>query len=854
MSGTVWVIGGVVVVVTVAVSVIVYFARRQDELEVADEQADTGPEIAENVDFLHADGPEVAALAWSPDGARLASGGADGRVVLWEVSSRSRRWEADLGASSGERIRDLGFSPQGELLSVATDSRLVFVDVGSGEVRSEAPEVTGPRRLQHSRNGRFVATGTDSGGNAHLVQPDSGDIHRTYAVGGRAVHGVDMSADSRSLLAAGENTVLRIWNVKRDRKSYDWFNPTHAFHVPGGDGRGPVEAAAFAGSGQRAVVAGGLGADRSLSGGMLHIVDLEAEETVGQRSSDRPVTCMAVDADGTRVAYPAAGHLDREVIEVVDLQTGETLAATAHEVGTLRSMAYDPAAERLACGADDGRIYLWNSTASGTLSGGPNDHVQADCEVGDLVEGTGPHREFSVPRAPWLRSNVKVVEPSLYDLYEARERLAGPGERPDTLGRLAALRLAWIREESEALQGQLDGLSVSSAGPTVSTDGVGQISGSGSMDIGALSEKKEKLEQQVSGGAGGRAKRVRQMTRRLQAFRDERTPLQQIVLRTPRLMAALSRQTFRATSLGRLASLLIFLMSRFEGGRLDSLQEDGPSLEPSIDADNVTDEERREAIDVLTGVKQFLEERRSHYAEWSERFIEDVGGRIQALEDFQESAREGWENAASSLSDVDEAATAHGRFREVTERKREVYLWFYRALVSAIESGVHELEMLGQENEAEETGEEEADNPFAASELKEEEDAFMALPWEEVPEELRADEAWATLQRKGDLPDALRPGELSSQFRSMAARIVGAEEGRKLVQTAAGIPSMEGLLAGFGQRVSPKLLEGEGAVAERLADEGIDLEPLPDAEVDALKKFDRAATEFLDLRRHAAGI
>src|SRR6185312_8060378 len=60
----------------------------------------------------------VNAVAFSPDGAALASGDYDGRILLWHVADGTLRAAID---GNGFAINALAFAPDGTLLSAASD-------------------------------------------------------------------------------------------------------------------------------------------------------------------------------------------------------------------------------------------------------------------------------------------------------------------------------------------------------------------------------------------------------------------------------------------------------------------------------------------------------------------------------------------------------------------------------------------------------------------------------------------------------------------------------------------------------------------------------------------------------------
>ena len=66
----------------------------------------------------------VNSMAISQDGRLLATGNLDGRIKLWDLTRLI--WLADLNAHT-ERINDLAFSPNSNILASASDDGLGYL-------------------------------------------------------------------------------------------------------------------------------------------------------------------------------------------------------------------------------------------------------------------------------------------------------------------------------------------------------------------------------------------------------------------------------------------------------------------------------------------------------------------------------------------------------------------------------------------------------------------------------------------------------------------------------------------------------------------------------------------------------
>ena len=84
----------------------------------------------------------ASSVTVSADGKTIASGGADGEVVIWSVA---RRRPVAPAVRVGSDVRSLAFSPEGEFLAVGTEAGAVaLVDVASGGTEGSLEGHDGP--------------------------------------------------------------------------------------------------------------------------------------------------------------------------------------------------------------------------------------------------------------------------------------------------------------------------------------------------------------------------------------------------------------------------------------------------------------------------------------------------------------------------------------------------------------------------------------------------------------------------------------------------------------------------------------------------------------------------------------
>jgi WD40 repeat protein len=106
--------------------------------------------------------PTVCCLAFSPDGATLAAGHRDATIVLWEVATGAKR--AALRGHSGP-VECLAFSPDGTTLASGSGDRSIRLwDLASGQMRANPLHHPAPvSALRFTSDGRTLASGCAAG-------------------------------------------------------------------------------------------------------------------------------------------------------------------------------------------------------------------------------------------------------------------------------------------------------------------------------------------------------------------------------------------------------------------------------------------------------------------------------------------------------------------------------------------------------------------------------------------------------------------------------------------------------------------------------------------------------------------
>jgi WD40 repeat protein/serine/threonine protein kinase len=160
--------------------------------------------------FLQGNTDAIRAIAYSPDGRLIATGGRDNTVRLWDASTSQPISEA---IAFTDDVNTVVFSPDSTSLAAGTsDEKIVIRDAATGEVRAEITADAVVWKLAYSPDGQTLVAALDDG-TVRQFDVQTGEAIGEPMVGGRgAVYTVAYSPDGTTIASGGFDNRIRLWN------------------------------------------------------------------------------------------------------------------------------------------------------------------------------------------------------------------------------------------------------------------------------------------------------------------------------------------------------------------------------------------------------------------------------------------------------------------------------------------------------------------------------------------------------------------------------------------------------------------------------------------------------------------
>jgi WD40 repeat protein len=282
-------------------------------------------------EFFNGHRSSVKSVSFNPEGDMLASASADGDLKLWQLDGT----EIETFHGHGGGVQGIGFSKDGKkIVSGSSDKtiRIWQIDgISKKTIKGHDDWVWG---VAYSKDGKFLAS--VSADKTVIIWDTQGNLKHRYEGHNHLVRGIEFSPDSKVLATGSADGFVKLWSVDQGREL-----KTLSGH------KSKVWSVRFS---PNSDIIASSSHDRTIK-----IWSLDGRELQSLQGHESPVRCVRFSTDGKLIASGSANG----VIKIWDANSGKQIHSYSESNSTIRSMAFNSTSTVLATASADGTVRIW---------------------------------------------------------------------------------------------------------------------------------------------------------------------------------------------------------------------------------------------------------------------------------------------------------------------------------------------------------------------------------------------------------------------------------------------------------------------------------------------------------------